>query len=53
MVVYEGYIPILLCGLTEEDVEYWKKRIIESYDKIVEGFNRTFLNGIDRESGEY
>jgi len=51
--VHEAYIPILLCGLTEEDIEYWRKRMIESYDKIVEGFNRTFLNGIDRESGEY
>ena len=53
MVVYEGYIPILLCGLTEEDIIYWRKRIRECYDKIVEGFNRTFLNGTDRESEEY
>ena len=50
--VYEAYIPILLCGLTEQDVEYWKQRVIESYDKMVEGFNRTFLNGVDKETGE-
>ena len=52
MVVYEAWIPILKEGVSEYTCVYWRERTKESFNKIIDGFNRMFLNEIDPYTGE-
>jgi len=52
MVVYEAWIPILREGVSEYTCVYWRERTKESFNKMIDGFNRMFLNEIDPYTGE-